>query len=69
LAALHCPILGDAVYGNSAAPPLHLHARSIVVPLYPRRPAIAATAPPPEHMRDALRACGLDVELPASARA
>jgi tRNA pseudouridine32 synthase/23S rRNA pseudouridine746 synthase len=69
LAALHCPILGDAVYGNSGGQPLHLHARSIVVPLYPRRPAIAATAPPPEHLQDALRACGLDVELPASARA
>jgi tRNA pseudouridine32 synthase / 23S rRNA pseudouridine746 synthase len=68
LAALGCPILGDTVYGNSEGPPLHLHARSVAVPLYPRRPAIAATAPPPEHMRDALRACGLDGgQLPASA--
>jgi tRNA pseudouridine32 synthase/23S rRNA pseudouridine746 synthase len=67
LAAVHCPILGDAVYGNSGGPPLHLHARSIAVPLYPRRPAITATAPPPEHMIEALQACGLDLELPASA--
>jgi tRNA pseudouridine32 synthase / 23S rRNA pseudouridine746 synthase len=60
LAALHCPILGDTVYGARApgAPPLHLHARSLAVPLYPRRPAIAATAPPPAHMLAALQACG-----------
>jgi tRNA pseudouridine32 synthase / 23S rRNA pseudouridine746 synthase len=71
LAAVRCPILGDAVYGNRPPQgvPLHLHARSIAVPLYPRRPAIAATAPPPEHMIEALQTCGLDVELPASARA
>jgi tRNA pseudouridine32 synthase/23S rRNA pseudouridine746 synthase len=67
LAAVGCPILGDGVYGNSGGPPLHLHARSIAVPLYPRRPAIAATAPLPEHMIEALQACGLDLELPASA--
>ena len=67
LAALGCPILGDAVYGSSGGPPLHLHARSVMVPLYPGRPAIAATAPPPEHMIEALQACGLDVELAPSA--
>jgi 23S rRNA-/tRNA-specific pseudouridylate synthase len=64
LAACGCPILGDAVYGNR--PPhdvrLHLHARRIAVPLYPRRPAIAATAPPPEHMIAALQTCGLASE-------
>ena len=59
LAALRCPILGDTVYGARAQPvALHLHARSIAVPLYPKRPAIAATAPPPEHMLAALQACG-----------
>ncbi len=59
LAALHCPILGDTVYGARSQPvPLHLHARSIAVPLYPKRPAIAATAPPPEHMLATLQACG-----------
>jgi len=31
------------------------------VPLYANRPAIAATAPPPAHLRAALRACGLDL--------
>jgi len=67
LAAVGCPLLGDGVYGDSGGSPLHLHARSIAVPLYPRRPAIAATAPPPEHMIEALHACGLDLELPASA--
>jgi 23S rRNA-/tRNA-specific pseudouridylate synthase len=67
LAALGCPILGDAVYGSSGGPPLHLHARSVMVPLYPRRPAITVTTPPPEHMIEALQACGLEVELPASA--
>jgi hypothetical protein len=64
LAALGCPVLGDPIYGNartaSAAPPLHLHARAIAVPLYANRPSVAATAPPPAHMRSALSACGLD---------
>ena len=59
LAALRCPILGDTVYGARSQPvPLHLHARGIAVPLYPKRPAIAATAPPPEHMLATLQACG-----------
>ena len=65
LAALGCPVRGDPIYGAARAPgagaPLHLHARAIAVPLYANRPAIAATAPPPAHMRAALRACGLDV--------
>jgi len=63
LAAIGCPILGDAIYGDPAArtggPPLHLHARSITVPLYPKREAITATAAPPSHMADALRVCRL----------
>lgn len=67
LAALGCPILGDAIYGDPAArtggPPLHLHARSISLPLYPKREAITATAPPPGHMTDALRACGLELDI------
>jgi tRNA pseudouridine32 synthase/23S rRNA pseudouridine746 synthase len=62
LAAIGCPILGDAIYGRSGAPagavPLHLHARAIRIPLYPNRAPIAATAPPPSHMLDALLACG-----------
>jgi tRNA pseudouridine32 synthase/23S rRNA pseudouridine746 synthase len=57
LAALGCPILGDAIYGRhgpSRASPLQLHARAIIVPLYPNREAITATAPPPPHMLEAL---------------
>ena len=65
LAALGCPVLGDPIYGNARAadparPPLHLHACAIAVPLYAGRPPIAAAAPPPAHMLDKLRACGLD---------
>jgi RluA family pseudouridine synthase len=65
LAALGCPVLGDPIYGHARAvdpdrPPLHLHARAIAVPLHANRPPIAATAPPPAHMLDALVACGLD---------
>ncbi len=63
---VHCaemgwPILGDAVYGNaprSGGPPLHLHARAVVVPLYKNRAPIRITAPVPEHMRERLTQCG-----------
>jgi RluA family pseudouridine synthase len=59
LQALGCPILGDAVYGDGAADvPLHLHARAVIVPLYPARAPIAVVAPPPAHMLPALRQCG-----------
>ena len=59
-AELGCPVLSDPVYGPRDAPParLHLHARSVAVPLYPNRPPVTATAPPPEHMLEALRRCG-----------
>ncbi len=53
-AALGCPVRGDPVYGDGAGP-LHLLARAIALPL---EPALAAVAPPPPHMVDALRACG-----------
>jgi len=53
-ALLGCPVLGDPVYG-SADRPLHLLARAIALPL---DPPLAATAPPPPHMREALRRCG-----------
>jgi RluA family pseudouridine synthase len=69
LAALGCPVRGDSIYGKARAPstaaPLHLHARAVAVPLYANRSPIAATAPPPAHMRAALQACGLDVAEPA----
>jgi len=54
-AVLGCPILGDPVYGDGAGQ-LHLLARAITLPL---DPPVAATAPPPTHMRTALAACGL----------
>lgn len=60
LAALGCPVQGDPIYGHPSDIPLHLHARAIAFPLYPNRPDITATAPPPAHMLEALQACGLD---------
>jgi tRNA pseudouridine32 synthase / 23S rRNA pseudouridine746 synthase len=63
---VHCaemgwPILGDAIYGRaprSGGPPLHLHAREVVVPLYKNRAPVAVTAPVPPHMRERLQQCG-----------
>jgi tRNA pseudouridine32 synthase / 23S rRNA pseudouridine746 synthase len=65
LAASGCPVRGDPIYGHARpdapdGPRLHLHARAIAVPLYANRPPIAATAPPPAHMLEALMACGLE---------
>lgn len=60
-AAMGWPILGDAIYGRaprSGGPPLHLHAREVVVPLYKNRDPIRIIAPVPEHMRAKLRLCG-----------
>jgi tRNA pseudouridine32 synthase/23S rRNA pseudouridine746 synthase len=67
---VHCaemgwPILGDAIYGRaprSGGPPLHLHAREIVVPLYKNRAPIAVTAPVPPQMRAVLEKCGWERE-------
>jgi tRNA pseudouridine32 synthase/23S rRNA pseudouridine746 synthase len=63
---VHCaasgwPIRGDAIYGTAprfGGPGLHLHARAVTVPLYPKKPAITVEAPVPEHMAAAVRACG-----------
>jgi tRNA pseudouridine32 synthase/23S rRNA pseudouridine746 synthase len=55
------PILGDAIYGTApraGGPPLHLHAREIVVPLYKNRAPIRISAPVPPHMRERLTQCG-----------
>lgn len=63
LAERGCPVLGDPIYGRAEAadaPPLHLHARAITLPLYPNRAPVAVTAPVPAHMRPALRALGRD---------
>lgn len=61
-AELGCPVLGDPIYRPTMQPdprpPLHLHARSVAVPLYPKRAPIAATAVPPVHMAAALAAAG-----------
>jgi tRNA pseudouridine32 synthase / 23S rRNA pseudouridine746 synthase len=69
LAALGCPVLGDPVYGPAPRPnePLHLHSRAIVLPLYPHRPPVQATAAVPPHMRAALLACGFESDSLLSA--
>jgi tRNA pseudouridine32 synthase/23S rRNA pseudouridine746 synthase len=60
-AAMGWPIVGDAIYGTaprSGGPPLHLHAREIAVPLYPKREPVRVVAPVPQPMREALAAYG-----------
>lgn len=62
-AALGCPLLGEPVYGTlpeaQRQVPIHLHALSISVPLYPAKPAIVVTAPLPAHITETLTANGL----------
>ncbi|WP_414472614.1 RluA family pseudouridine synthase [Microvirga sp. M2] len=61
-AAMNFPILGDPIYGTAPrfhGPGLHLHARSVMVPLYPKKPPIVVEAPVPEHMRERVRMCGV----------
>lgn len=63
---VHCaasgwPILGDPIYGaigRDDPAPLHLHARAVSVPLPATKPPVSVTAPVPDHMGTALRACG-----------
>ena len=63
---VHCaasgwPILGDPIYGTAprfGGPGLHLHARAVKIPLYPKKPAMRVEAPLPAHMASAVRACG-----------
>jgi tRNA pseudouridine32 synthase / 23S rRNA pseudouridine746 synthase len=57
-ATLGCPVAGDPVYGGGGHGPLLLHARAVTLPLYPAKPAIAVTAPPPPHMLGALARLG-----------
>jgi tRNA pseudouridine32 synthase / 23S rRNA pseudouridine746 synthase len=69
-AAMGWPILGDTIYGNApriGGPAQHLHARAIVVPLYPKRDPIEVTAPVPAHMRERLTLCGWKAESLISA--
>jgi tRNA pseudouridine32 synthase/23S rRNA pseudouridine746 synthase/23S rRNA pseudouridine1911/1915/1917 synthase len=59
---LGCPVVGDPTYGIKSktqdGESLMLHSRGISLPLYPSRPPVAVTAPPPPHMVEALKACG-----------
>ncbi len=60
-AAMGWPVVGDSIYGTAprtGGPPLQLHAREVVVPLYPKREPVRVVAPVPAHMREALAACG-----------
>jgi tRNA pseudouridine32 synthase / 23S rRNA pseudouridine746 synthase len=63
---VHCaakgwPIVGDSIYGQAArfnGPPLHLHAREVLVPISRNRDPVRVTAPVPSHMHEYLKACG-----------
>jgi tRNA pseudouridine32 synthase/23S rRNA pseudouridine746 synthase len=63
---VHCmhmgwPIHGDPIYGAGprfGGPGLQLHARSVTVPINPKRPPVHVEAPPPPHMLERLEACG-----------
>lgn len=64
---VHCagighPIIGDYIYDPSEETPkyqpLFLHARSLEIPLYPKKSPISVIAPRPAHMEQALKACG-----------
>lgn len=69
-AAMGWPIVGDAVYGHAprlGGPGLHLHARSVIIPLYPAKPPIQVEAPPPPHMAAALALCGFATLSPTMA--
>lgn len=70
-AALGWPILGDNIYGGAprfGGPGLHLHAREIVVPLYPKREPVRVIAPLPAYLREKFSACGWTGETVTTAR-
>jgi tRNA pseudouridine32 synthase/23S rRNA pseudouridine746 synthase len=55
--SLCCPVIGDWVYGPPAKegevlPLLHLHARSIDLPLYEGEPPVHVEAPVAGHMTE-----------------
>jgi tRNA pseudouridine32 synthase/23S rRNA pseudouridine746 synthase len=68
---VHCatqgwPIVGDTIYGTApriGGPPLHLHSREIIVPLYKNRDPIKVMAPVPIEMQERLYACGWQGEV------
>ncbi|MBY0281150.1 MAG: RNA pseudouridine synthase [Alphaproteobacteria bacterium] len=64
---VHCqamgwPIVGDMIYGGDATDfdALHLHARAIHIPLYPKKDPVFVEASPPIHMEQALKLCGFE---------
>jgi tRNA pseudouridine32 synthase/23S rRNA pseudouridine746 synthase len=68
--AMGWPILGDPIYGSGrreGSPPLHLHARAIVIPMQDSKAPVRAEAPAPAHMLDAMAACGWRNESNAGA--
>jgi tRNA pseudouridine32 synthase / 23S rRNA pseudouridine746 synthase len=74
---VHCqamgwPILGDPIYGSGrrpGAPPLHLHAQAICIPMRDNKEAVAVEAPAPDHMLAALALCGQNEKGPPARRA
>ena len=64
-AALGHPILGDYIYDPSGETLpnefLQLHARSLEIPIYPKKAAIPVEAAPPPHMLNTLKACGYSI--------
>jgi len=65
-AAMGWPIVGDTIYGSAprtGGPPLHLHSREIVVPLYKNKEPIRVTAPAPLVLQERLYACGWQGEV------
>ncbi len=62
---VHCaesgwPILGDPIYGGAPrGSALHLHARALSLPLYPKRDPIVVQAPAPAHMEATLQTMGI----------
>ncbi len=64
------PITGDPIYGTKGRDsdlPLHLHARSISIPISNNKPPIEVEAPVPAHMVDLLKTCGWIRETPLPA--
>ena len=52
----------------TGGPPLHLHSREVVVPLYKNKDPINVTAPVPAHMTERLAACGWKSSCPEAAQ-
>ncbi|MEL6506263.1 MAG: RNA pseudouridine synthase [Pseudomonadota bacterium] len=66
LASIGAPILGDPKYGDlietDRAMPLMLHARQLIVPLYPKKLPIVTQAEPPAAMAMLLKAINREVD-------